>query len=90
MENYLPIGTVVRLNKGIKYLMICGRFQKGDAGEITYDYSGCLYPEGNLSSKYMFLFNNSDIEEIVYMGYINEQEKELRRKLSQLKNKEEK
>ena len=46
---FLPIGSVVRLKKGKKRLMITGflPIEHNEKGEKNvWDYSACLYPEG--------------------------------------------
>ena len=45
------------------------------------DYSGCRYPEGIISSDRNSLFNHEDIEEIFYIGYTDDEQKELSSKL---------
>ena len=52
MKEYLPIGTVVVLNKGEKKLMIYGRKQINIKDNVEYDYVSCLYPEGNINKDY--------------------------------------
>ena len=50
-EKYLPIGTVVMLKGGKKRAMITGFCAiSEDNKDKIYDYSGCLYPEGFISS----------------------------------------
>ena len=72
MKEYLPIGTVVRLKEGEKALMIYGLRQiHAESGE-EYDYVACLYPEGNISDDYTYLFNADSIEEIYYKGWETE------------------
>ena len=44
-----------------------------ESNEI-YDYVACLYPEGNISDEYTYLFNHSDISEVVFKGYVNGEE----------------
>ncbi len=68
-EKFLPIGTVVMLKGGSKRLMITG-FCMLDKGNTTkvYDYCGCLYPEGTISSDQTALFDHSQIEKIYHMG----------------------
>lgn len=74
MEKYLPIGTVVLLKNANKKLMIYGRKQlQADTGKL-WDYVGCLYPEGNISANYTYMFNHSDIAEVIFEGYKNEEE----------------
>lgn len=75
MENIkelLPIGSVVRLKKGTKRLMVSGVMQT-DVDGNDHDYTGVLYPEGNISQETQFLFQHTDIEEIVFKGYEDEE-----------------
>lgn len=69
----LPIGTVVILKEAKKRMMIFGIGQTDSATNIDYDYIGVLYPEGNMGEGSHFLFNHSDIEEIFYKGYEDEE-----------------
>lgn len=74
-EKYLPIGSVVKLNKTKKKLMVIGYLVKNE-GKI-YDYIACLFPEGILSLKDVLLFNHEDIKEIYYLGHRTEKYEEL-------------
>ena len=79
MRELLPIGSVVLLKGATKRLFIVGRAQSVDNGEMLYDYSGCLYPEGYVSADDMFLFNHADIETIYSIGYQDDMEFAMRR-----------
>lgn len=83
MKEYLPIGTVVLLKGGEKKVMIYGRKQLALDESGEYDYIACLYPEGNINDDYNFLFNNGDISEIVFKGYINEEENDFLKVLNE-------
>ncbi len=69
----LPIGTVVLLNDAVKKLMIYGVGQTDETNGVDYDYIGVMYPEGNMGEGSQFLFNHSDIQEIFFRGYENEE-----------------
>ena len=73
-KRYLPIGSVVQLVGGEKRVMIYGRRQRQTDSEVLWDYIGCLYPEGNLSEEYMFLFNNDQIETVYFLGFQDQEE----------------
>ena len=76
MKEYLPLGTVVLLKNGTKKIMIYGRKQiQASTGDI-FDYVACLYPEGNISAEYTFLFNEDQIDEVIFKGFSNEEEKQ--------------
>lgn len=77
LENLLPIGSVVLLKGGVKKLMITGiKPVKSDDPNTIYDYIGVVYPEGFLGNEYNFLFNHSDINDVIYLGYSNPEREE--------------
>ena len=81
-EGFLPIGTVVMLKGGRKRVMITGFLTYGnDEKDKLYDYNGCMYPEGVISSTTTLLFNHDQIEKVYYTGLIDEEEKEFKEKL---------
>ena len=50
--------------------------------EKIYDYSGCVYPEGYLSSNQVCLFDHDQIDKIFFLGYEDEEEKAFKEKLN--------
>lgn len=81
MENRLiPNGSVVLLNGGNIKLMIYGRKQilvtEDDQNGKMYDYLAVPYPEGYISPEYTYVFNHSDIAEIIFKGFENGEEEE--------------
>ena len=87
-EKYLPIGTVVMLKGGKKRAMITGFCAiSEDNKDKIYDYSGCLYPEGFISSNQTLLFNHEQIDKVYHMGLIDDEEKNFKIKLKELLNK---
>ena len=85
----LPIGSVVLLNNGTKKIMITGFYSIAatDTNKV-YDYCGCLFPEGVISSEQNLLFDHNQIMKVCYMGYKNDEEKEFKTKLGEIVNKE--
>ena len=84
-EKFLPLGTVVMLKGASKRLMITGfcTMAAEEAEGVMYDYSGCMYPEGVISSDQTALFNHDQIEKICYMGYETPLQQELSSILNQ-------
>lgn len=81
---YLPIGSVVLLNEGTKRLMITGFCIIPDEDNSKmFDYSGCLYPEGIISSDQIALFNHEQIKQIYAIGYSDEEEINFKTKLKE-------
>ena len=85
---FLPIGTVVLLKGAKKRLMITGfcSFDE-EKKDKAFDYTGCLYPEGIISSKQMALFNHDQIDKVFYLGYSDQEEKIFKQKLVEELNK---
>ncbi len=71
-KELLPIGSVVLLRGGVKKIMITGMsVAKEDEPDEFFDYIGVLYPEGFIGAESNFLFNQQDINDIVFRGYDN-------------------
>lgn len=74
MQELLPIGSVVLLKDGVKKIMVTGYMAMDqDIPEKIYDYSGCIYPEGLLSSDQTLLFYHDQINQVFFEGYRGEE-----------------
>ncbi len=81
---YLPIGTVVLLKGGTKRLMITGFcVSSEEKKDEIWDYVGCLYPEGVLSTGTNCVFDHNQISKIIYMGLIDDEEKNFKKLLTE-------
>ena len=87
MRKYLPIGSVVRLNKGDTKLMIVSRFPLyKDGNDIGYfEYCSCIFPSGVDGKEFIF-FNKEDIAEVYFEGYVDVSEEEAQRIFSEQEN----
>lgn len=86
-EKFLPIGTVVLLKGGKKRAMITGFCSVAQENQDKiYDYSGCVYPEGYLSSNQVCLFDHDQIEKIFFVGFEDDEEKSFKEKLNTIVN----
>ena len=85
-KKFLPIGTVVMLKGGTKRVMITGFCAiEGRDRTKMWDYSGCMYPEGFLSSNQTCLFNHDQIEKVYHLGLADdEEEKKFKKRLDEL------
>ena len=83
MKEYLPIGSVVTLKNGTKKVMICGRVQRETKQGRIYDYCVCLYPEGMIDSRSVYLFDQEDIGCIYYVGMQDSEEFRFRAKMEE-------
>lgn len=73
-EELLPIGSVVKFKDWNQTLMIYGRMQNDSKTRKRWDYVACFYPHGNLDKDSNIFFNHKDISEVVFKGYVNEEE----------------
>ena len=87
MKKLLPLGSVVLLNGGKKRVMICGRMQTRVQDNTLFDYSACLYPEGIVDPKKLYLFNNEDIDMVYFVGMQDTEEFEFRARIEEEMNK---
>lgn len=71
MKDLLPIGSVVLLKDATKKLVIIGVLQVNAEQNKMYDYLAVTYPEGYLGSDNNYLFNQGDINDIIFRGYTN-------------------
>ena len=83
-EKYLPIGSVVLLKNGKKRLMITGFCVIPNDSKEEYDYSGCLYPEGIITSDEIAVFNHNQIAKVYSAGYSDDEEKEFKKNLKEM------
>ena len=88
-EKFLPIGSVCRLKGATRYLMVTGFCVKKEEENEMYDYLGCVYPQGVVSTDVNFLFNHDQIEELAFKGFVNDAEKAFKEKLLEVVNNEE-
>ena len=71
-EKYLPLGTVVLLEGGAKRVMITGfATASSDDPDLIYDYAGCMYPQGFITSNQTVLFDHDQIQKIYHFGLID-------------------
>ena len=84
VNNLLPIGSVVLLKDGTKKVMITGFCVKVQDQDKIYDYCGCLYPEGIISSEQNLVFDHSQIVKLIHKGYLDDEEKQFKEKLAEI------
>lgn len=85
-NKYLPLGSVVLLTGAKKRIMVIGYLASSEeTGDKEFDYMGCLYPEGVLSSEQTLVFDHSQIEKIYSEGFVDEEAKEFKEKLDSYK-----
>ena len=86
-DTFLPIGSIVLLTNTLKKVMITGYLVvSNNNSKIIYDYAGCMYPEGVISSEQVIVFNRNQIKEVIHMGLESLEEKNLVDKLMNYTN----
>ena len=82
---YLPVGSVVRLEGGkVNVVIVARALIVNDAyGQPVYfDYGAFIYPHGLVDGN-MAYFQRDTIEEVLFVGYIDEDEKQIVQQLIQ-------
>lgn len=69
IQNLLPVGSVVRLKKSEKRVMIVGILLQSDG--VKYDYISVMYPEGFMDQNHMYLMNHEDIDKVEFIGFMD-------------------
>lgn len=86
-DTFLPIGSVVLLTNTLKKVMITGYLVvSNNNSKIIYDYAGCMYPEGVISSEQVIVFNRNQIKEVIHMGLKSLEQQNLVNKLMSYTN----
>lgn len=82
-KELLPIGSVILLKEGTKKLMVFGIRQTDAKTGREYDYSGVLYPKGNLGNETWFLFDEENIAEVCFRGYEDKEREDFLERLAE-------
>lgn len=87
-KGYLPIGSVVLLDKTPKKIIVIGIAQVFEQGDdvFEFDYVGVPFPEGFLGLERTVVFQKSDITDVVFRGYENKEYQVLMERIETLKN----
>lgn len=83
MKKLLPIGSIVLLKNTTKRVLICGRLPLQKSDNKVFDYLACYYPEGIMSPEEVFLFNDEDIAKLYFIGFQDEDEEVLSKKIEE-------
>ncbi len=71
VNELLPIGTVVKLKKEDKKIVVMGVMQNMRDGVKSklYDYMGLPYPEGFINNESRVVFDQEDLDKIYFLGF---------------------
>ena len=87
--SFLPVGSVVRCKGSKQNVVIAARaLLANDKNEQTvyFDYGAFYYPQGLVDQNILY-FQRDAIEEVVFVGYINDSEKQIVQQLLQFEEK---
>ena len=89
IEKYLPIGSVVLLKSGKQRFMITG-YASVDMTkkDKVYDYIGCMFPVGVISTEQSLLFDHDNIAKVYCIGYQDDEQKAFGEKLKEVMTEE--
>ena len=70
MATLFPIGTIVKLEESDQNVMVAGYGGANAEGEV-FDYIGLPCPVGIVDKNMTIIFNDSQIETLRYLGYLD-------------------
>lgn len=80
MQDILPLGSIVNLKRKedvegqTPKIMIIGRYLIDSNTGAVCDYMGLVYPFGFQGLEAIIFFDEPAIEEVIFEGYLNEEE----------------
>ncbi len=80
-EDFLPVGTVVKLRLEDRMFMIVGYFGQNKTTKEIYDYLGVYYPFGFEGEEKLLTFNRDFVKEVLHMGHIDDRFENLKKGL---------
>ena len=84
VRELLPIGSIVVPKGSERKIMIAGiKHTTNENPDKEYDYMGYLYPEGHIGDDVQFVFDDSDIEKIIFRGFEDIERQEFIARLEQ-------
>lgn len=70
MNDLFTIGSVVKLDKeSASKIMIVGHNIHNKKDDQVYQYAGVLLPAGIPETNSFLLFNQDDVQQVLYIGY---------------------
>ncbi len=82
MMGVLPLGSVVLLKDAKRYLVVMGYLIIEEGTNKVWDYMGCAYPIGAISSDAILTFDTNQIEKVIFKGFSDEEGENFRKKVS--------
>ncbi|WP_374041903.1 DUF4176 domain-containing protein [uncultured Parolsenella sp.] len=85
--DWLPLGTVVTLKNVKLPVMVFSRAVRSNSDKHTFEYAGVPWPAGFSNPAKAAMFNGSDVEEVLFLGYRAEAEMQACELLSEMRDK---
>lgn len=80
-DELLPVGSIVLLKDATRKVVIIGFGVVENGSDEIWDYLGAAYPIGVISSDNSLLFNRNQIEKVIFVGYSDDEDKEIRKEI---------
>lgn len=80
-KKVLPLGSVVLLKGAKRYLVVMGYLMVTEGSDKVWDYMGCAYPIGAVSSEATLMFDAKQIDKVVFEGFSDEEGETFRKKV---------
>lgn len=76
MKRLLPLGTVLKLDQesAEKVMIISRLVRKEKEEDQMWDYCGCIVPQGINNQSELKFFNHSDVRQLLFIGFQDEEE----------------
>lgn len=82
INEILPLGTVVLLKDATRYVVVIGYSMVEQGEDKVWDYLGCPYPMGVVSTKSNLLFDKEQIDKVVHRGFSDEEGEDFRNQIN--------
>ena len=83
-EKFLPVGTICKLKGTDQMVAITGFCMKNqNLGDKVFDYVACFYPQGVFDPNKNILFDHEQIDQVVFMGFVNEEERAFKQRVKE-------
>ncbi|MDD5887910.1 MAG: DUF4176 domain-containing protein [bacterium] len=82
LKKALPLGSVVLLKGAKRYLVVMGYLMVEEGTDKVWDYMGCAYPVGAISSEATLMFDEEQIDKVIFEGFTDEEGETFRAKVA--------
>lgn len=88
MKRLLPVGSVLKLNveSNKKWMIFARLVKEKEQDQFMWDYCACLVPQGFQEQEKLRFFNHDEIQQLLFIGYQDEEELQYSAALADIKN----